>query len=211
MTLRHGGRDVSVTELAQLLPEAAPKVVVLVHGLCESERSWTCSGRPTTARPMPRDCRRTLATRRCTFASTPACTCPRTALALPRCWRPSWPTGRWSHGVRAGGPFDRRPDRAQCLPPGSALGHRWVGRVRHVFCLGTPHMGAPAEKAANAAALGARQLGETRPMARILEMRSSGIRTCLRLARGGGWRDVDPGRSRTAAPTCRCSRAPTIT
>ena len=87
-----------------------------------------------------------------------------------------------------------------------------MGRVRHVFCLGTPHMGAPAEKAVNAAAWALGKLGETRPMARILEMRSSGIRD-MRFGSlvEDDWRDWTPGRSRTAAPTCRCWRAPTTT
>jgi hypothetical protein len=40
MALRHGDRDVSVAELAELLPETTPKITVFVHGLCESEHSW---------------------------------------------------------------------------------------------------------------------------------------------------------------------------
>jgi pimeloyl-ACP methyl ester carboxylesterase len=51
-----------------------------------------------------------------------------------------------------------------------------VAKVRHVFTLGTPHRGAPLEQAANAASAALARLPETRPLARALNIRSSGIK-----------------------------------
>jgi hypothetical protein len=51
-----------------------------------------------------------------------------------------------------------------------------VAKVRHVFTLGTPHRGAPLEQAANAASAALARLPETRPLARALNLRSSGIK-----------------------------------
>lgn len=54
----------------------------------------------------------------------------------------------------------------------------WVGLVKHVICLGSPHHGAPLEKLGHVvtAALGAIDLPGTRIPARILEGRSAGIK-----------------------------------
>jgi hypothetical protein len=51
-----------------------------------------------------------------------------------------------------------------------------VPALRHVFCLGTPHLGAPLEKAANVAGWALDRLGETRPFAKIVNTRSVGIK-----------------------------------
>ena len=90
---------------------------------------------------------------------------------------------------------------------GCAHGHRWVPRVRHVFCLGTPHMGAPAEKAVNAAGWALGKLGETRPIARFLEMRSAGIKD-LRYGAlvEDDWRDCEPD----ALLADRCTDVPLL-
>jgi pimeloyl-ACP methyl ester carboxylesterase len=52
----------------------------------------------------------------------------------------------------------------------------WISRVRHVFMLGTPHRGAPLEKAAKAAAGRLELLPETRALANALNVRSAGIK-----------------------------------
>jgi hypothetical protein len=51
-----------------------------------------------------------------------------------------------------------------------------VAKVHHVFTLGTPHRGAPLEQAANAASVALARLPETRPIAKALNLRSSGIK-----------------------------------
>jgi pimeloyl-ACP methyl ester carboxylesterase len=59
---------------------------------------------------------------------------------------------------------------------GSAQGSDWADRVRHVFCLGTPHLGAPLEKAANVAGWALTRLPETRGFAQLVNGRSAGIK-----------------------------------
>jgi triacylglycerol esterase/lipase EstA (alpha/beta hydrolase family) len=52
----------------------------------------------------------------------------------------------------------------------------WAAKVRHVFTLGAPHLGAPLEQAANAASVALARLPETRGVARALNVRSAGIK-----------------------------------
>lgn len=61
---------------------------------------------------------------------------------------------------------------------GRDAGADWLGHVRRVFCLGSPHRGAPLEKVGNvlAGVLGAIDLPGTIIPARLLEGRSSGIK-----------------------------------
>jgi pimeloyl-ACP methyl ester carboxylesterase len=59
---------------------------------------------------------------------------------------------------------------------GQAEGHAWTARLRHVFCLGTPHLGAPLERAANAFGWTLGRLPETRPFADMVNARSAGIK-----------------------------------
>lgn len=55
-------------------------------------------------------------------------------------------------------------------------GYRWPSTLRHLITLGSPHTGVPLEKSVHAAAWALRSVPETRPLARILDMRSAGIR-----------------------------------
>jgi pimeloyl-ACP methyl ester carboxylesterase len=71
--------------------------------------------------------------------------------------------------------------------------HQWAPLVRHVFCLGTPHLGAPLEKGVNVAAWLLSRFPETRPAARFLNLRSVGVKD-LRFGAlvDEDWRDADP-------------------
>ncbi|MCC7535357.1 MAG: alpha/beta hydrolase [Deltaproteobacteria bacterium] len=68
----------------------------------------------------------------------------------------------------------------------------WVRRVRHVFCLGSPHRGAPLEKIGFALTrmLASVDLPGTLVPARILERRSAGIRDLRHGLDGGDLDDV---------------------
>jgi pimeloyl-ACP methyl ester carboxylesterase len=59
---------------------------------------------------------------------------------------------------------------------GRLRGAGWVEAVRHVVCLGTPHLGAPLEKLANVAGWLLGSLDVTRPLARLVNTRSAGIK-----------------------------------
>jgi pimeloyl-ACP methyl ester carboxylesterase len=71
--------------------------------------------------------------------------------------------------------------------------HSWTATVRHVMCLGSPHLGADLEKAVNVAACALAWLPETRAIASLLNTRSSGVKD-LRFGscRDEDWRDCDP-------------------
>ena len=58
----------------------------------------------------------------------------------------------------------------------TVLDHGWTDHVRATIGLGTPHHGAPLEKAVNFAGWALRKLPETAPVATVLELRSEGIR-----------------------------------
>lgn len=59
---------------------------------------------------------------------------------------------------------------------GSVARRRWPSMLRHLIALGSPHTGVPLEKSVHAAAWVFRAVPETQPIARILDMRSDGIR-----------------------------------
>src|SRR5205807_2607245 len=70
---------------------------------------------------------------------------------------------------------------------------RFIDAVRHVFCLGSPHLGAELEKGANALAFALRRLPETRALGSFLNARSVGIKdmrfgSCV----DEDWCDCDP-------------------
>ena len=72
-------------------------------------------------------------------------------------------------------------------------GGEWSRQVRHVFCLGSPHLGAPLERAANAFGYALARLPETRPLAKVVNGRSVGIKdlrfgSCVE----EDWCDCDP-------------------
>jgi len=55
-------------------------------------------------------------------------------------------------------------------------GKNWVDSVRHIFCLGTPHLGAPLEKLGNVAGWVLNAFDVTKPLASVLNARSDGIK-----------------------------------
>ena len=59
---------------------------------------------------------------------------------------------------------------------GDVEGRRWTAAVRHVFCLGTPHLGADLEKGVNVLGWALGRLPETRPWGDVLNARSAGIK-----------------------------------
>lgn len=86
-------------------------------------------------------------------------------------------------------------------------GATWVRHVHHVVSLGTPHTGAPLERAAHRAAHALWQLPETRPLGNFLRRRSSGIRDLnLGSLVDEDWRDRDPDELRLAA----CQEVPLL-
>jgi hypothetical protein len=72
-------------------------------------------------------------------------------------------------------------------------GRSWSRAVRHVFCLGSPHLGADLEKGVNVLGWALGRLPETRAFGEVLNARSAGIKdlrygSCVE----DDWRDGDP-------------------
>jgi hypothetical protein len=199
LTVRRGGRDVSLDAdgLASAFPDATPKLAVFVHGLCETDEAWLLqTGGAGTRRPaygarLHED-----------LGYTPIYVRYNTGLHTSENGRllaaaleeiaAHWPT-RADEIALVGHSMGGLVARSACHS-GELEGHRWVGRLRHVFCLGTPHLGAPLEKAANVAAWALNRLPETRPFGDLfLNNRSVGIKD-LRFGNcvEDDWRDYDP-------------------
>ena len=53
---------------------------------------------------------------------------------------------------------------------------RWAQRVRHVVCLGSPHLGTDLEKGVSVLAWALRRMPETRPIGTLVNSRSAGIK-----------------------------------
>jgi pimeloyl-ACP methyl ester carboxylesterase len=198
MTVRHGGRAVELEPpaIAAAFPEAGSTLAVFVHGLCESEHAWRglTFGSP---RPLPSYGARL----RDELGYTPVYVRYNTGLHVSDNGRrladvlgalaDGWPTDV-DEIVLVGHSMGGLVARSACYY-GEAAEHGWTRPLRHVFCLGTPHLGAPLEKAANAAGWALSQVPETKPFADVVNLRSAGIKdlrfgSCIE----EDWLDHDP-------------------
>jgi pimeloyl-ACP methyl ester carboxylesterase len=165
---------------AEIATDATPRIVVFVHGLCETEAAWWLAPRAT---PAPD--RRSYGERlQHELGFTPAYLRYNTGLRVSANGRElarlleelvdGWPV-TVDELVLVGHSMGGLVARSACHY-GEKDGHRWTEAVRHVFCLGTPHLGADLEKGANALAWALGRLPETRGLAAILNARSVGIK-----------------------------------
>jgi pimeloyl-ACP methyl ester carboxylesterase len=147
----------------------SPRLAVFVHGLCETDEAWSLGSLPPYGSRLSAD-----------LGYTPLYVRYNTGLHISDNGRrlaelleetvESWPVpveeialiGHSMGGLVA---------RSACHSGGT-----WTEAVRHVFCLGSPHLGAPLEKAANVAAYALSRLPETRPLAKVMNGRSVGIK-----------------------------------
>ena len=199
MGIRHRGRELTADRAAleATFPGAGGRVVVFLHGLCETDEAWRLGTRRAGGdarldygERLERD-----------LGWTPLYVRYNTGLHVSDNGRElsslledvveAWPApvdqlalvGHSMGGLVA---------RSACHH-GSAVGAAWTGRVGAVVCLGTPHLGAPLEKGANALAWALRSVPETRPLARFVNARSVGIKD-LRFGSCAeeDWCDGDP-------------------
>jgi hypothetical protein len=178
MAVRRRGRDVALDagSLAAAFPDAAPRVAVFLHGLCETEDSWRLHAR----RSVPYgDALRT------ELGYTPVYVRYNSGLHISHNGRrlsalldeltANWPAevaeialiGHSMGGLLA---------RGACHYAGESGAGSWRERVRHVFMLGTPHKGAPLELGANAVCHAAARFPELRPFAAPIRVRSVGVK-----------------------------------
>ena len=195
MTLRHRGADLPVVPeaLADALPDADARVAIFVHGLGETDASWRL--RADTQGPGYAACLRR------DLGHTPIELRYNTGLhisdngralaALLEQLHDAWPVAI-EEIVIVGHSMGGLVARSACHY-GSREDHAWTKGVRHVFCLGSPHLGAPLEKGVNALGWALRRVPETRPLANLLGVRSAGIKdlrygSCVE----EDWCDCDP-------------------
>ena len=199
LTVRHRGRDLPNDRpaVAEALPDATSKIVVFVHGLCETDAAWhqlPLSGRTPD--------RRSYGSRlRADLGYTPLYVRYNTGLHISDNGRrlsevleqviSAWPTPVEEIAL-VGHSMGGLVSRSACHYA-EASEHSWSQHARHVFCLGTPHLGAPLERAANVAGWALDRLPETRPFARLVNGRSVGIKdlrygSCVE----EDWCDCDP-------------------
>ena len=191
LTIRREGRDV-VTDspgLAAAFPDATPKLAVFLHGLCETDLAWRLGGRPYGS-GLRED-----------HGYTPLYVRYNTGLHVSDNGRrlsevlshlvAGWPV-EVEQIALIGHSMGGLVARSACHY-GHAESSAWTPCVRHVFCLGAPHLGAPLERMANAAGWGLGRLPETRPFGDLLNSRSAGIKdlrygSCVE----EDWCDCDP-------------------
>jgi pimeloyl-ACP methyl ester carboxylesterase len=199
MEIRRHDAEVPVTptSLSAAFPDATSRIVVLVHGLCETEESW---------RHFPlrgeRAGRRTYGERlQDELSFTPVHVRYNTGLRISQNGRAlaslledlaaAWPQAV-EELVLIGHSMGGLVSRSACHYA-ERDGHRWTDVVRHVFCLGAPHLGADLEKGANVLGWAFSQLPETRALGSFLNARSVGIKdlrygSCIE----EDWCDCDP-------------------
>jgi pimeloyl-ACP methyl ester carboxylesterase len=198
LTLRGQGKAVPTdrTALAAAFPEATAKIVVFVHGLCETEEAWRLAplGRRHSERSYGSRLREEL-------GYTPLYVRYNSGLHVSDNGRRlaaviedvvlGWPV-EVEEIALVGHSMGGLVARSACHY-GQASHHAWTGRLRHVFCLGAPHLGAPLEKAANLTGWTLGRVAETRPFAAIVNARSAGIKD-LRFGNcvEEDWCDCDP-------------------
>lgn len=174
MAARKDGYD--VTDLAAAYPNAGGDVVVFLHGLVEDDESWTrdaATSGGTYADRLERDTGWTSVTMRYNSGLPIA-----SNGELLSDWL-NWLLAGWPTPVRrialVGHSMGGLVALAACRG-GSAGDLAWAPLVRHVVCLGTPHLGAPLERAVHWGSRGLLAFPESAPFAAILETRSRGIR-----------------------------------
>jgi len=198
MDVRRHGADVPLgpAALADAFPDATSRIAVFVHGLFETDEAWRLL-------PLRGDrARRTYGERlQDELSFTPVHLRYNTGLRVSENGRAlarlldelvaGWPTGV-EELVLVGHSMGGLVARSACHY-GDLDGRRWTDSVRHVFCLGTPHLGADLEKGVNVLGWALGRLPETRPFGTVLNARSTGIKdlrfgSCVE----EDWCDCDP-------------------
>jgi pimeloyl-ACP methyl ester carboxylesterase len=183
--------------LARAYPDATGKLAVFLHGLGETEHSWQL----LPLRRGRRERRSYGARLRAELGYTPVYVRYNSGLHVSDNGRrlaellehvaAGWPC-EVSEIAIVGHSMGGLVARSACHY-GHEAGATWTERLSHVFCLGTPHLGAPLERAANAAGWALSRLPETRPLGDVMNARSAGIKdlrfgSCVE----ADWCDCDP-------------------
>jgi len=149
------------------------KLAVFLHGLCETDEAWRLGGGPTYGERLREDLGHTPVYARYNTGRHISDNGRALAAALEALVR-EWPVAV-DELVLVGHSMGGLVARSACHY-GAQDGMGWIGELEHVICLGSPHLGAPLERAAARGAHWLRRLPETAPLARLLTERSAGVK-----------------------------------
>jgi hypothetical protein len=173
MRLRRDGKPLELTKraLAAALPDAGPRVLVLVHGLCMNDLQWR-RGRHDHGASLAADA-----------GYTPLYLHYNSGLhigdngrafsVLLEALLKAWPM-RMEELAIVGHSMGGLVTRSACHYGGLAK-HAWTRRLRRMVFLGTPHHGAPLERAGNWIDIVLGASPYTAAFARLGKLRSAGI------------------------------------
>lgn len=202
MALRLPGRDVEALResLEAAFDHPTSKLVVFVHGLCETEEAWWYGTRadPTVEGPAPRTYGARL---RDDLGFCPLYLRYNSGLHISENGRRlswlldelcrEWPV-EIEEVALVGHSMGGLIARSACHEAAEA-GREWVESAQHVICLGAPNAGSWLEQFVNVGGWALRGVPESRPFAEFLELRSVGIKD-LRFGyvRDEDWQGSDP-------------------
>ena len=167
LAARVGGRAVEpdAEGLAAAYPAATPELVVFLHGLMESEFAWRVGGRRDSyGSRLREDLGLTPVELRYNTGRHISENGLELADLLERLVA-EWPV-EVERIVLVGHSMGGLVARSACYQA-AERGDDWVGRVRHVVSLGSPHMGAPLAQGVHWASAALHALPETRPLATL--------------------------------------------
>ncbi len=188
----HGGAPVMIgPDLAVAFPAATARLVVLVHGLVETEQCWSGPAtEPGLAQALENDARLTPVSIRYNSGLRVSNNGELLASLLEDVYS-AWPVPVQSIAL-VGHSMGGLVVRSAC-EAARAAGHGWIDDVDNIVTVGAPHRGSPLEKLANVSAWGLGIAPVTRPLAGFLNRRSVGIKD-LRFGAivEDDWKGVDP-------------------
>ncbi len=198
MSLRHAGEEIAATPeaLAEAYPSATPRLAVFIHGLCETDDAWRGFPPREDDPQVPFGRRMQLE-----LGFTPVYVRFNSGLHISDNGRE---LARLLEDLSAGWPGDVEEIALVGHSMGGLIArsachfasqnrHGWADAVKHVFCLGTPHLGADLEKGVHLLDWALGQATESRAFSRALRMRSAGIKD-LRFGSCAeeDWHSLDP-------------------
>jgi pimeloyl-ACP methyl ester carboxylesterase len=206
MAVRVDGRAVRIDtdSLRTAFPHAGGRLVVFLHGLMENENAWRLGGRPSYGERLAKDLG-------CTPIEVRYNTGRRISdngqelSALLGDLVAAWPL-EVEQIALVGHSMGALVARSGCFSASESHAP-WVRLVRHVVCLGAPHLGAPLEQVVHYGSAILNAVPETRPFARLLRRRSGGIRDLF----GGSLVDEDwRGRDIDELSRAACREVPLL-
>jgi pimeloyl-ACP methyl ester carboxylesterase len=173
MALRRDGRALvlDAEALAKALPDASGRVLVMIHGLCMNDRQWLRNGHDHGA-ALARELGLTRIDLHYNSGLHVSINGHALAQQLERLAE-QWPQPLQQFtlvGHSMGGLLMR-----SAMHYGAMARHRWLGKLSDAVFLGTPHHGAPLERAGNWVDIVLGATPYAAPFARLGKLRSAGI------------------------------------